>query len=615
VAITIPILTDFDGKGIDRAVKKFGQLETTGAKAAHGVRMAAIPAGVALVALGAAAFDAAKGAVADQAAQEKLALTLDKTTKATAEQIKANEDFITATSQATAVADDELRPALAKLAIGTGDLKKAQEGLGLALDISAATGKPLEAVSNSLSKAYAGNMGALNKLDPTMKELVKSGASVDDVMKKLGDRFGGDASAAANTAEGRMKSLGIAFDETKESVGAALLPAIQAILPVLQKLGQWAQDHPGIFLALAAAIGVVAAAIIGANIAMTLLAMNPVVLAIIAIVAAIAALTIGLVTLYKKSETFRDVVNGAWDAVKETIGTVVDFLKGPVMAAWDVIRGAFDVIKGIITGDFSLAWDGLKTTIGGVVDWIKSTLLALPTLLLTLAKDIGIAIVNGIVSGLATVGEATWNAIKGVAGYLGTKAIEWAGDLKDIGENVISWIVSGVGSLASKIWNKIKGLAGDLKESLDGIAEKIKELGSGIGDWIVNAAKGAVEGLGGILKSAVLAPIRWIASKIYNNWPDLPGLPGPPGFLKTLTTVGLATGGIVTGPTVALIGEAGTEAVVPLNRANEFGFGGGGGMTINVQAGLVATPDQVGQQIIEAIQQAQRRSGPVFAAA
>jgi hypothetical protein len=72
----------------------------------------------------------------------------------------------------------------------------------------------------------------------------------------------------------------------------------------------------------------------------------------------------------------------------------------------------------------------------------------------------------------------------------------------------------------------------------------------------------------------------------------------------------LAKGGIVTQPTLALIGEAGPEAVVPLNGSREFG-----NITINIDAGLVSTPDQVGQQIIEAIQRAQRRSGPAFAAA
>lgn len=614
MAITIPILTDFNGSGIDRAVKKFGQLEGTGAKAAHAVRKSAVPAGIALVALGVAAFDAAKGAMADEAAQEKLARTLDKTTKATDGQIAANEDFISTTSRATAVADDDLRPALANLAIATGSLTTAQEGLGLALDIAAATGKPLSSVSSALAKAYSGQTGALKKLDPSMKNLADSGAGVDVMMGKLKDKFGGDASAAANTAEGRMKGLTIAFDETKEAVGAALLPAIEKILPVLQAFGDWASKHPGIFLAIAGAVGVLAASVVAANIAMSLLALNPVGIAIIAIVGAIVALTVGLIVLYKKSETFRDIVNGAFEAVKETISRVVDFLKGPVMAAWDIIRGAFEVIKGIITGDFSAAWEGLKTMIGGVVDYIKSTLIALPMLLLGIAKDIGVAILNGIVAGLAVLGESAWAAISGLASFLLTKAGEWLETLKTVGGKVVSSIVGGVTGLAGDIWEKIKELPGDLLEKVKGVASSFKDIGTAIGDWIVDAAKGAISGLAGILKAAVLSPIRFIASKIKDNWPDLPGLPGPPGFLNNLSTIGLAEGGIVTGPTLAVVGEAGTEAVVPLNRAREFGFGGGG-ITINVQAGLVSTPDQIGQQIIEAIQQAQRRSGPVFAAA
>jgi phage-related protein len=615
VAITIPILTDFDGKGIDRAVRKFNQLETTGAKAAHGVRMAAIPAGVALVALGAAAFDAAKAAIADQAAQEKLARTLDKTTKATDAQIAANEDFITATSQATAVADDELRPALARLALGTGDLQKAQEGLKLALDISAATGKPLSAVSDALSKAYGGNTKALAKLDPSMRDLVKSGASVDEIMKKLGDRFGGDASAAANTAEGRMKSLSIAFDETKESVGAALLPAIQAILPVLQKLGKWAQEHPGVFLALAAAVGVVAAAIIGANIAMTLLAMNPVVLTIMAIVAAAALLTVGLVALYKKSETFRDVLKGVWSAVQGYIEVVVDYLKGPVMAAWDIISGAFDAISALIRGDFGAAWEGLKTMIGGVVEWIKTTLLNLPITIAKAALDIGTSIVTGIASGVTGLAQTIWGNITEMPGALLKLAVGWIESLQTIGGKVIDWIVSGVSGLAAAVWEKVSGFADALTTLAGAAKEGLQDLGGAFVGWIKAGVDAAANGIVTALKSVLNGAITVInkgisginkASGVVNAIipggdpiPDIPQIPR------------LAKGGVVRRPTVALIGEAGPEAIVPLNRAGSMGMG----ITINVQAGLVSSPDQIGQQIIEAIQSAQRRSGPVFAAA
>ena len=620
MAITIPILTDFNGSGINKATKAFQQLETTGKKAGFAVRKAALPAGIALVALAAGAIDAANAAIQDQAAQDQLTRSLDKTTGATDKAIASVDGFITATSNLTAVADDELRPALATLARGTGDLAQAQDGLKIALDISAATGKPLATVSAALSKAYAGNATALGKLDPHVKAMIKNGASADEVIAAMSSRFKGDAAASADTAAGRMKALGIAVDETKESIGAALMPIVEAILPVLQRFGKWAQEHSTVFVVLAGVVGVLALAIMGANLAMTILALNPVVLTVMAIVGAVALLTAGFILAYKKSETFRNIVDGVFAAVKGYVELVVNYLKGPLMAAWDIVSGAIDAISALIRGDFGAAWEGLKTMIGGVVDWIKTTILALPILLLGYAKDIGMAIVNGIVNGLATVGEATWGAIKGVAGYLLNKAGEWLETLASIGGTVVSYVVSGVTGLGADIWGKISGIGEYLLDKIKGVAGGFKDIGTAIGDWIVNAAEGAVSGLGDILKSAVLAPIRFIASKIKDNWPDLPGLPGPPGFLNTLSRVGLgATGGIVTRPTLAVIGEAGPEAVIPLNQtpgSSPLGtMGMGGGITINVQAGLVSTPDQIGQQIIEAIQNAQRRSGPVFAAA
>jgi hypothetical protein len=79
----------------------------------------------------------------------------------------------------------------------------------------------------------------------------------------------------------------------------------------------------------------------------------------------------------------------------------------------------------------------------------------------------------------------------------------------------------------------------------------------------------------------------------------------------------LAQGGIVTQATLAMIGEGNEpEAIIPLSKLASMGFGGGGGgMNISVNAGLISTPDQIGQQIIEAILKAQRRSGQVFASA
>lgn len=617
MAITIPIITDFNGAGTDKAIRQFQRMEGAGAKAGLAIKKAALPAGIALAALGAAAVDATKAAIEDQAAQDQLARTLLTSTKATKGQVLAVEEFITKTSQAAAVSDDELRPALAILARGTGSLTEAQKGLGLALDVAAGTGKPLAQVSEALSKAYAGNLRGLNALDPRMKELVKNGATAEEAIAILSKTFKGDAAASADTAAGRFKGLGIALDETKESVGAALLPAVEKILPIIQKFGQWAQDNPKVFLILAGAVAGVAAAVIGLNIVMAILALNPVALVIGAIVLAVVGLTVGIITLYKKSETFRTIVEGAWEGVKKAVEIVVDYLKGPVMAAWDTIKGVLEVIKGLISGDFSRVWEGLKTTIGGVLDGIKTTILAFPLLIGGAVLDIGKTIVSKIAEGVADIAAKVWEKISGLPAALKNLAVAWVEGLVDLGGRVITYMVRGVTGLADAAWDNIKGFARALADKVtpDSVGETLKGIGSAIIDYIIDGFKAAANGLVSGLKAIVNkgidlvnAGIRKVNAGSRKINAILPGNPiGEIGEIPRL-----AKGGIVTQPTLALIGEAGPEAVIPLSGRNA---GMGMGMTINVQAGLVANPDQIGQQIIEAIQKAQRRSGPVFAPA
>ncbi len=98
------------------------------------------------------------------------------------------------------VADDELRPALAKLAKATGSVTEAQKLATQAMDIATATGKPLNTVVTALEKAYGGNMTALTKLAPEYRDLIKDGASFEEVMSMLAKTTGGAATDAANTA-------------------------------------------------------------------------------------------------------------------------------------------------------------------------------------------------------------------------------------------------------------------------------------------------------------------------------------------------------------------------------------------------------------------------------
>jgi hypothetical protein len=440
MAIYLPIVTQFNPKGLKEAEKGFKDLEGAQAKAKYALGKANKYAAVALGGLVAGLGDAVKGAMEDEQAQAMLARQLQKTTAATDAQIAGVEAYITQQGKLKGVTDDELRPAMAGLVRATMDIDEAQKAANLSMDIAAAKGMSLETVTKAMEKAYGGNMTALAKLSPELREMIKDGASMEEVMAEMAVTFGGAATDSANTAAGSMQRLGVALGEAKEGVGAALLPILEKALPVLQSFATWAQENPTLITAVAAAFGVMAASIVLVNAAM---ALNPAVL----ITAGIVALGVALVMAYKRFDTFRAVVN----AVVNQVARNFEFMANAFITMINV------VIKGI--------------------NLIKP------------GKDIG------------SLGQIS-------LGRLG-----------------------GEGS----------------------------------------AAGGA----------------------------------NPAG----LDYKAMATGGIVTSPTLALIGEAGPEAVIPLNKA------GGMGMNITVNAGLVSTPDQVGQDIIAAIQKAQRRSGTVFAPA
>ena len=301
--LSIPIISEFDGKGIDKAIKQFKQLETVGEKAQFAIKKAAIPAAAALGAVTAALGAAVAAAAEDEAQAAQLALTLNNVTGATEKQVKATEDMISAMSRATGTADSELRPALATLVTGTKDIATATEALSLAQDIAIGSNKSLAEVSDALAKAYGGNMKGLQALSPEIKAMIKDGASLDEVMNVLGGTFGGAAATAANTAAGKFKILKNSLEETKESIGAALLPVVEKVLPVLQKFADWAQNNPQAFLAIAGAITAISVAILAVNFAM---ALNP----FTAIAAGVAALVVGIIYAYNKFETFRTIVNG-----------------------------------------------------------------------------------------------------------------------------------------------------------------------------------------------------------------------------------------------------------------------------------------------------------------
>ena len=508
MAISIPVISDFNSKGIDSAIREFKKLETAGEKAQFAIKKAAVPAAAAIAGLGIVAVDAVKAFMEDDKAAQLLATSLRNTTGATDDQIASVEKFITQTSIAAAVADDELRPAFDKLVRGTGDVTKAQDLMNLALDISAGTGKDLGAVSDALSKAFNGQLGPLKKLDPALASLIENGATTDEVFAALGDTFEGAASTSANTASGKMKSFSIQMGEFKESIGAAVFPIVNKLLPAFKSVADFVTKNTTLVVTLGAVIGGLAIAVIAVNAATTawaattkafaaiqavfnaIMLANPMFLIGAAIVAVIAV----LVALQVKFDIFGkavDLISTGFDKLWGAIKTVFNWAKDnwPLLLA--VITGPFGMaiafvvkFKDDIMGIFSLIYNGIKATMGFVVDVItapfKTAFRAVASL---------------------------WN--------------------------------NTIGALSFKVPGWVPGIGG----------------------------KGF----------------------------DVPDIPM------------LAEGGIVTGPTLAMIGEGnGPEAVIPLSKLGQFGLGGGGGanITVNVNGG---DPNSV----VRALQQYVRLNGAV----
>ena len=207
-----------------------GKLEKFGKVAGAAFLAAAAAAGAYAVKIG---VDGVKAALADEQSQVKLASALENATGATKAQIAATEDSIDKMARATGVADDKLRPALSRLALSTGNVSKAQDLLSLALDISTQTGKPLEGVANALGKAYDGNTAALGKLGVGLSSAELKAMSFTQVQTKLSDLFGGAAAKNAETFQGRMDRLKVAFDEGVETIGYKLLPIIQSLIDII----------------------------------------------------------------------------------------------------------------------------------------------------------------------------------------------------------------------------------------------------------------------------------------------------------------------------------------------------------------------------------------------
>jgi hypothetical protein len=227
MAVRLPVITEYDNKGISAAI---GDLKKLGKQQLLGV----VSAG----ALVDAARRSIQAANEDARSQRLLANTLQNTTGATNDQVAAVEANLQKLQYSAAVADDELRPALQKLLQATRDTGKAQDLLATALNIAATTGRDVETVALSLSRAYQGNIGALRRLGLRVSDTAVKSKDFQMAMEEIRPVVDGAAEAAAKGADGGWKRLGIALGDISEVVGTELNNALG---PTVSNLGKAAQ--------------------------------------------------------------------------------------------------------------------------------------------------------------------------------------------------------------------------------------------------------------------------------------------------------------------------------------------------------------------------------------
>jgi len=353
----------------------------------------------------------------------------------------------------------------------------------------------------------------------------------------------------------------------------------------------------------------VAAAQVAWNVAMNL---NPVSIIVIAIIALIGALA----AAYTQFEVVRDVVDAVARFFADNILPVFvafwDTLYAQIFNFWTILSNLFLLVKGLFTGDFALVWESFQGVIGGVIDGAVELFINLPGRLLGALAPLGGQLLEwaGIAMGamldfITDKADDLVDLFKGLPMILYMGIIDGAVWLINAGKNIGKKLVEGVGDALGSIADAGKDIVGSL---LDGLVDG---LSSAVG-FVADFAKGLGNAVISFFNDSIIQRINdAIPDKI--EIPFAPDIPLPDNPLPMIPN--LARGGIATGAgsgTLARIGEAGEpEAIVPLSRANDFGFGAGNTINLTVNAGMGTDPVQVGREIISVLKQWERHNGSI----
>lgn len=587
---------------------------------------------------------AAKAAAEDEQATMRLEQALRNSGGAFDENLAKVNERISA-GQKLAYGDDDIRDSFQMLLAATGDTDEALRRQAAAMDLARGAGIPLASATKMLGKLNAENVEVFKKMGIVLGE----NATETDALAAVQAKFGGQAEAYAKSTAGQWEILKIKMGELVETIGVGLLPIMlkigtvfaEHVMPKLEEFGAWigpkfaaiadwvelnvspkilrawnvfkiqvmpmlelfvlnaqtlfetkilpALDKIQSFLnekvvpALkrladwflnnkdaieAAAVGLSAVLVV----AFTAWAVSAGAAAVATIAAAAPLIAIGLVVAGVAAGVFLLIKH--WDDLEK---------KYPALQkATDVLQEKFAKFKDWMANEFlplvATVFDRVKTAISVVVDFVRDHWPEIES------------IVRPVVEQIANVVATSFKVITDVINIV-VQLLN--GDWKG------AW--RGAKELVSDVWNGITNTFNNgvqFLRALGGVFWDVaKALGGAIKDGFIDGIKGAL-GIANTIANAVIAlfenAINSMIGLVNNAIPDkisLPGLPDidlPDNPIPLASLPRLAKGGIVTEPTVALIGEAGPEAIVPLSGPNARQVGG---ITVQINAPIYGVDD------------------------
>ncbi|HEY7487134.1 MAG TPA: hypothetical protein VH912_21945, partial [Streptosporangiaceae bacterium] len=540
-----------------------------------------------------------------------------------------------------------------------GDASKYAVQLGKALNDPAKGVSKLTKIGVTFTDAQKKQIAAMDKAGNRV-------GAQKVIMAELRKEFGNSAKAAGDTLPGKMARAQRSFEDVSQGLIASLMPIItkladvllQDVLPAFEKVMGFIEKHQTLFGILAGVIGTVVLAIKAWSLAQAIfnavMAANPIVL----IIAAVVALGVALVIAYKKSATFRKIVQTAFGgivAVAKVLWAGLKLLFAFWMLQFRLVLAVVQTVARGVMAAFKWVVDAGATMIGWIrkiPGWIKSALSGLFNIIkapfLAAWNWVANSLVPGIVGWVKSIPGKVTSALTGVAEAIKAPfraAWDW------VAHTLVPGIIGWVQSIPGKVRAALATLAAIIKAPFSAawswvktnVIDKIGGAFAGLWSAIRNAmskVEGAITApfkaawtwiktnvidriasgfstLGAALKKPINAVIR-----AWNNLSFTIGgfkLPFPPHTKFPSVTIStpnlplLASGAYVTRATAAVVGEGrSAEFVAPepmLRAVIRDELGRGGGNVYNFQVPPTANPAETGRVIVKAIQAYERAAG------